>query len=158
LRSKAHILDGEGEKLLALADDLAQTPYQVFSMFNNADISFPKIKDEKNKSVELTKGNFSLYIRSDNRDVRKRAYQSMYGVYQKWKNTLAANLAGAVKSNIYFARARKYSTAMEAALDTDNIPLSVYENVVRTLRKNVAPMHQYIKLRKKILKLDKIRP
>lgn len=158
LRSKVHILDGEGEKLLALAGDLAQTPYQVFSMFNNADITFPQIKDEKNKSVELTKGNFSLYIRSENRTVRKKAYQSMYGTYQKWTNTLAANLAGSIKSDIYFARARKYNNTMEAALDTDNIPLSVYKNVVSTLQKNVAPMHQYIKLRKKILKLDKVKP
>jgi oligoendopeptidase F len=128
---------------------MAHTPYQVFSMFNNADITFPKIKDKRNKSIELTKGNFSIYIRSQNWNVRKHAYKAMYGSYQNWLNTLAANLAGAIKSNIYFARARNYKNAMEASLNADNIPISVYENVLNTSNTNVNPMHKYIRLRKK---------
>ena len=158
LRSRDHILNREGENLLALAGDMAHTPYQVFSMFNNADITFPKIKDERNKSIELTKGNFSIYIRSNKRTVRKRAYKAMYGSYQNWLNTLAANLAGAIKSNIYFARARNYNSAMDASLDVDNISISVYENVLNTLHNNVNPMHKYIRLRKNILKLDRVYP
>jgi oligoendopeptidase F len=158
LRTKPHILSQEGEQILAMAGDLARTPYTVFSMFNNADIKFPTVTDEEGKSVELTKGNFSVFMRSANRQVRQEAYQKFYQTYQQWTNTLSASLSGAIKRDIFYARARKYHSALEAALDSDNIPTQVYENVIQTMNHNLQPMHRYISLRKKVLGLDAVRP
>jgi oligoendopeptidase F len=82
----------------------------------------------------------------------------MYATYQSWLNTLSASLAGAVKKDVFYARARRYDTALQAALDQDNIPLAVYDNLLVTLNQNLSPMHQYIRLRKEILGLDKVHP
>jgi oligoendopeptidase F len=157
-RTKIHVLTPEGEELLALSGDIGQVPYQIFSMFNNADIKFPKITNEEGKRVELTKGNFSVFLQSWNRKVRQNAYLAMYRTYQNWLNTLASSLSGAIKRDIYYASARKYHTSLEAALDADNIPLSVYQNVIDTVNKNLDPMHKYIGLRKNALGLKKVKP
>lgn len=158
LRSKRHVLSEEGEQLLALSGDLSRTPYQVFSMFNNADITFPSIKDENGKNIELTKGRFFALMRSPHRRVREDAFTAFYSTYNHWRNTLSATLSGAVKRDMFYARARKYSSSLEAALDSDNIPTAVYDNVINTLNDNLTPMHKYISLRKRILGLDKVRP
>ncbi len=158
LRSKRHVLSEEGEQLLALSGDLSRTPYQVFSMFNNADITFPSIKDENGKNIELTKGRFFALMRSPHRRVREDAFTAFYSTYNHWRNTLSATLSGAVKRDMFYARARKYSSSLEAALDSDNIPIAVYDNVINTLNDNLTPMHKYISLRKRILGLDKVRP
>ncbi len=158
LRSREHVLDQAGEQLLALAGDLSRSPYQIFSMFNNADIRFPSVTDETGQEVEITKANIFLLLKSPNREVRREAYTRMYQTYRQWTNTLSASLAAAVKRDVFYARARKYPGALEASLDTDNIPPTVYLNVIETLNKNLAPMHQYISLRKEILGLDKVYP
>ncbi len=158
LRTKGHILKPAEERILALAGELAQTPYQVFTMFNEADVKFPFIKDETGQEVEVTKGRFSMFMRSADRRVRKDAYRAMYQTYQQWINTLAASLSGAVKRDIFFARARHYRNALEAALDADNIPVKVYRNVIEAVHENLRPLHRYFALRKERLNLDAVRP
>lgn len=157
-RTKSHVLSHAEEELLALAGDLSHSPYQIFSMFNNADIKFPKISDEKGQEIELTKGNYMLFSKSPHREVRKEAFTAMYKTYQDWTNTLSASLAGAVKRNVFYARARKYHTALQAALDQDNIPLSVYDNLLETVNDNLSPLHTYLQLRKEILGVEKVHP
>ncbi len=158
LRSKDHVLSEEGEELLALAGDMSQSSYRIFSLFNNADINFPEIEDEKGNKVELTKANFFVFQDSPDRRVREDAFRVMYSTYQSWINTLAAALSGAVKKDIFYAKARKYNSALEAALHSDNIPISVYQNVISTLNKNLTPMHRYISIRKRVLGLEKVYP
>ena len=158
LRSKAHVLTSEGEQLLALSGDMSRSPYQIFSMFNNADIKFPVVKDASGDELELTKGNFMVLMKSPAREIRKEAFRALYQTYQQWLNTLSASLSGAVKRDIFYARARNYNSAREAALDADNIPLKAYDNVIQTVNENLAPLHQYVQLRKNILKLDKVNP
>jgi oligoendopeptidase F len=158
IRSKAHVLTSEGEQLLALSGDMSRSPYQIFSMFNNADIKFPVVKDASGDELELTKGNFMVLMKSPAREIRKEAFRALYQTYQQWLNTLSASLSGAVKRDIFYARARNYNSAREAALDADNIPLKVYDNVIQTVNENLAALHQYVQLRKKILKLDKVNP
>lgn len=158
LRIKGHILSEEGERVLALSGDVTRTPYQVFSMFNNADIKFPAIKDEEGREIELTKGNFSVFMRSKNREVRRNAFEKFYTTYHHWTNTLSASLTGAVKRDIFYARARHYPTALQAALDADNIPTAVYDNVINTMNQNLDPMHRYMTLRKNLLNLDNVHP
>ncbi|RMF57082.1 MAG: oligoendopeptidase F [Calditrichaeota bacterium] len=158
LRSKAHVLPPEQEQLLALGGELAQAPYTIFSMFNNADLKFPAIKDEQGREVEVTKGRFHRFMESRDRRVRKDAFFAMYGTYANWTNSLAAMLTSALKRNIFYARARKYDSALHAALDPDNIPITLYENVVQSINENLAPLQQYSVLRKKILALDELHP
>lgn len=157
-RSKAHVLSPAEEELLALAGDLSRSPYQIFSMFNNADIKFPTISDEKGQPVELTKGNYMIFSKSPNRQVREEAFTAMYKTYRDWTNTLSASLAGAVKRNVFYARARKYPTALQAALDQDNIPLTVYDNLLNTVNNNLIPLHNYIQFRKEMLGVQKVQP
>ncbi len=157
LRSKAHVLPPEQEELLAMAGEISQGPYTIFSMFNNADIKFPNIKDENGNEIEVTKGRYHRLMESPDRRVRKDAFDAMYHTYGNWTNTLAAMLSTTVKRDIFNARARKYTSALEAALDPDNIPVTVYNNVVNTINENLAPLHRYMALRKKMLKLDNLR-
>jgi oligoendopeptidase F len=141
-----------------MAGEVTRAPYQIFSMFNNADIKFPEVIDEQGKRVEVTKGNISVFLRSADRDVRENAYSAMYKTYNSWENTLSASLSGAIKRNIFYANARKYDSSLKAALDSDNIPEKVYENVIDTLNIHLEPLHRYITLRKNVLKLDAVRP
>ena len=123
-------------------------------MLNNADIKFPYIKDEKNNEIELTKGRYIQLMESDDRRVRKDAFEALYSTYSKQKNTLAALLNANVKANIFSARARKYGSAREESLFADNVPVEVYDNLINAIHENLDIMHRYVKLRKKIMKLD----
>jgi oligoendopeptidase F len=156
LRSKAHVLSEKEERILALAGEVTGGPSNVFRMFNEADVKFPNITDENGETIELTKGRYSALMKSSNREVRKAAWQANYETYENWKNTLAANLAAEVKTDIFYARSRNYNSALEAALDQDNLPVEVYTNLVDAVNDNLEPLHRYITFRKNVLKLDKV--
>jgi len=154
LRRKPHVRSAEVEALLAEASDPLEAPSQVFNMLNNADLKLPTIKDPNGQDVELTKGNYILFLEDRNRNVRREAFEAMHGTFFKQRNTLAATLNGQVKGQIFGARARRYGSALEAALDANNIPVSVYDNLVDTVRDNLGALHRYLRLRKKLLGLD----
>jgi len=156
LRKKEHILSSVEEKLLAEAGELAEAPGAIFSMANNADLKFPSIDDESGQSVELTKGNFIQFMESHEQGVRKAAFETLYHAYDKQKNTWAATLNSSVKSDIFFAKARKYPSAIEASLDDDRVPLKVYDSLIDTVHEFLPQMHRYVQLRKKALKLDEL--
>ncbi len=156
LRQKEHILSSAEEKILAMSADLSIAPKNIFSMFNNADIKFPIITDEKGDEVELTKGRYGRLMESSDRRVRKEAFEGLYGSYTKMRNTLASTLSSSVKTDIFYARARKYGSALQASLDQDNISQQVYDNLIQSVHKNMDNMYQYMKLRKKMLELDEL--
>ncbi len=158
IRTRDHVLPPEQERLLAMAGEVAQGPYTIFSMFNNADIKFPTIRDEQGNRVELTKGRYSKFMESPDRRVRQTAYHAFYGTYKHWLNTLSATLSTGIKRDVFYARARKYNSALEAALDSDNIPVQVYDNVVTTINANLTPLHRYIDYRRRRLRLKKVQP
>ncbi|RMI14639.1 MAG: oligoendopeptidase F, partial [Calditrichaeota bacterium] len=158
LRRKPHILPPEQERLLAMAGEMAQAPYTIFSMFNNADITFPTIRDEQGNEVEVTKGRYARFMESRDRRVRREAFFALYRTYGRWVNTLSASLSAAVKRNIFYARARGYPSALAAALDEDNIPPAVYENVVHTVNSRREVLHRYLALRKRMLALEELHP
>ncbi|MCM1566274.1 MAG: oligoendopeptidase F [Dehalobacter sp.] len=155
-RMKPHVLNASEEQLLAMTGEMAQAPETIFSMLNNADIKFPYIKDEKGNEVELTKGRYSQFMESDDRKVRKAAFDGMYSTYSKQKNTLAALLNANVKANIFSTRVRKYGSAREESLFADNVPIEVYDNLIKAMDDNMKLMHRYVKLRKKIMGLDEL--
>lgn len=157
-RLKPHVLPKEQERLLALSGEIGEGPHHIFSMFNNADLTFPTITDENNQKIEVTKGRFNRLMQSADRKARKDAYNALYGTYRKWTNTLAATLSTNVKRNIFYARSRNYKTALEAALHHDNIPVDVYDNVIDTINNNLSPLHRYMQLRRKMLGLKELNP
>jgi len=156
IRQKPHTLSKAEEALLAQAGNLAQAPGNIFSMINNADMKFPKIRGEQGEDIELTHGNYILLLESRNRDVRRSAFEAMYATYRKQKNTLAATLAANVNKNIFFTRARKYPSVLERALFGDNIPVHVYTNLIDTIHEHLPLMHRYLALRKKLLGVDEL--
>ena len=153
---KEHILSKEEEALLAQMGEVANSPENVFSMLNDADIKFPIIKDENNNDVEITHGNFIPLMESKDRRVRRDAFEGVYHTYKELENTFAATLNGCVKKNIFYAKARKYSSSIEASLDQNNIPVSVYDNLVESVNNNLDAMHKYMEIRKKALGLDEL--
>ena len=156
IRQKAHVLPGEMEKLLASAGEMAESPKDIFSMFNNADIRFPKITGEDDTDVEVTHGRFISLLQSKDQRVRKDAFEALYGVYEKFRNTLAATYRANVKQEVFFARARRYGSDLEAALDGSHIPVSVYDNLIHVVHEHLPLMHRYVKIRKKLLGLDEL--
>jgi len=156
IRQKSHVLPGEMEKLLASAGELAESPKDIFSMFNNADIRFPKITGEDGKEVEVTHGRFISLLQSKDQRVRKEAFEALYSTYERFRNTLAATYRANVKQEVFFARARKYGSDLEAALDGSHIPVSVYDNLIDVVHEHLPLMHRYVKIRKKLLGLDEL--
>lgn len=155
-RQKKHTLSPTEEALLAQASELTNAPQTIFTMLNDADIKFPMIKNEQGEEMELTKGRYTTFLESKDRTVRKNAFQALYATYAKQKNTLASIYNASVKADVFTAKARHYDSSIAAALGDDNIPLSVYDNLIETVHKHLPLLHKYIALRKKILKLDEL--
>jgi len=155
-RKAEHILDEDTEKLLAGVKEVSDGPGDIFAMFNNADIRFPNIKDENGEEVPITHGKYSLYLRNQNRQVREDAFKGLYSVYLAHRNTLAATYRANVKQHAFFARTRKYKNGMEYSLADANIPVSVYDSLIKSVRDHLPLLHRYVSLRKKELDLDKI--
>lgn len=156
LRQKPHILSKEEEALLAQVGNIAQAPSNIFGMINNADLKFPKVKNDKGEEVELTHGRYIQFLESRNREVRENAFKAVYSTYAKQKNTLAATLNANVTKNIFYAKARKYPSALEGSLFGDNIPKEVYTNLIDTIHEHLPLLHRYMALRKKLLNVDEL--
>jgi oligoendopeptidase F len=125
-------------------------------MFNNADLAFAPIENEHGKKVPLTHGAYVSWMHSHNRRVRKDAFSSLYREYAGFRNTMAAIFEANAKQSAFFARVRHYNSSLEAALDENNIPVSVYENLITSVRENMEPIYRYMNIRKKIMGLDEL--
>ena len=158
LRTKAHSLSKPEEQLLALAGEIAQNSYNTFSMFTNADINFGKIRDDTGNETEITHARFYAAMYSKDRAFREKAFKTYLSPYKEFVNTFTTLFNGGLKTNIFYAKARKYNSAREAALDKNNIPLSVYDNLVNGVNKNLLPLHRWAGLKKKLLGIDKLKP
>lgn len=156
LRMKEHILDADREKMLAEMGEIAQAPGDIFKMLDNADIRFPLIKDENGKEVELTKGRYIKFMESENREVRKSAFEAFHNTYKGMINTLSATTAANVKTNIFVKNQRKFGSSLEASLFSDNVSTEVYDNLINTVHQRLDLMHRYVRLRKKALGLDEM--
>jgi oligoendopeptidase F len=156
-RQRAHVLPAEMEELLAMSADATDAASRAYEMLNYADMKLPLVHDESGIEVALTQGNYvAKFLENRNQSVRREAFQAMLGTYQSYSNTLAATLSGQVKRDIFYARARHYPSAVTAALDPNNIPLSVYDSLVTTVAHNLPKLHHYLALRKRLLGLDQL--
>ena len=150
-RRKAHCLSAEMEKLLAMTAEMSQTPADAFSILSNADLVLPEIEDENGEKVRLTSGRYGQFIQSADRRVRKDAFKAMYSTYKQFLNTFASLYNGNVKQQIFQAKARKYASTLEAAVDANHVSPDVYQNLIETVSQNLDKMHRYVSLRKKCL-------
>lgn len=139
-----------------MAGDLARAPLNVWTMMNDADIKYPSIKDEEGNEVELTKQRYAKFLESTDRRLRKDASDAYSSAYLTYLNSLGAALSGSVAKDLFYAKARKYNSTLEAATDRDNIPVSVFENLIKAADENLQPLHKYVGLRKKFLGLDEL--
>ena len=155
-RRRAHIRSAEVEDVLAQAYEATSGSGNVYKMFGDADLKFPDVVDGEGKTVELTHGRYIKLLESDDRTLRENGFKTMHNEYAKWRNTLAANLASTVKSHVFSARVRHYDSALNSALDPDEIPTDVYTNLISTVRERLPVLHRYLRLRKKLLKLDEL--
>lgn len=155
-KQRPHVLSADKEAMLAQVGELTDNPGNTFSMLNNADLEFPTIQDEDGNQVDVTHGRYIRFLESNNRRVREDAFKAMYETYGHYKNTFASTLSGAVKGHNFFAKARHYDSARQAALSANHIPEEVHENLIRTVNKRLSLLHRYMRLRKKVLAVDEL--
>jgi len=154
-RERAHVLSAEMEELLAQSAEVGAAPERIYEMLYSADMKLPMVHDEHGEPVQLTQGTYlSRFLENQTREVRREAFQAMLGTFNAYRNTFGATLASQVKKDIFYARARHYDTALQAALDGHNIPVSVYSNLVATVNDNLGLLHRYLRIRKRAMGLD----
>jgi oligoendopeptidase F len=155
-RGRAHTLSADKEKMLAMLGEAADTPSSAYEMLTNVNMAFPKIHNEAGEEVQLTSGNFGVYRESRSRAVREEAFRAMFGTYRKYGDTFAALYGGQIKFDTFFANVRGYGSSIEAYLDGGNVPVSVYDSLIEAVHESLPAMKEYLALRKKALKLDKL--
>ena len=155
-RLKAHILGAAEERILALGSSAIRGHSETFSQLTNVDMKFGKLSDGDGRERELTQSSFSSFLQQRDPAVRKAAFHQFYAEFSDHKFTLAASLASAVRAGVFYARARNYPSAREAALFADDVPVSVYDGLISTVRANLAPLFEYFELRREVLGLEEI--
>jgi len=155
-RNRPHTLSEKEERILGMSSEVMGAASKTFSILNNADIKFPKVKDDSGNEVELTHGNYVKFLESGDREVRKNAFNTMYSTFDSYRNTFACTLGANVKKDVLKAELRNFPDALAASLHPDNVPETVYNNLISTVHSNLPALHRYYDLRRKVLKLNKL--
>jgi oligoendopeptidase F len=153
LRFKPHTRSETVEHILAMSREMANAPTQVFGQLDNVDLDFGSIEEESGKQIELSHGNFSTFLINPSRDIRRKSFFQYYQAYENHKHTLAATLLHAIKNDLFYSRVRHFDNCRASALFGDRIPESVYDNLIETVKGNLAPLFKYLNFRKKALGL-----
>ncbi len=156
LRYKPHTLSREIEEILAMSGELAAAPSQFFSQLDNADLKFGSVRDDSGNTVELSHGNFITFLMSADRDIRETAFMRYYEAYENHKHTISASLGYSIKKDYFYSRVRKFENCRRGSLFSDNVDESVYDNLIVTVKNNLAPLFTYLDFRKKALGLDEL--
>ena len=154
LRRAPHTLTDAEERLLASAGVIASAPSTTYGIFSDADFPYPSVTLSDGKTVRLDSSGYSLYRALPNRDDRKKVMSEFFGALGKYHGTFGSTLNGQVQSNIFYARSRKYGSALESALDGPNVPASVYMRLLDGVNRHLPTFHRYLKLRQRMMKLD----
>lgn len=152
-QKRPHTLPANEEKIIADAGDAMGTSANTFNVLTNSDMEYGYVQDEDGEMVQLSDGLYSLLIQSQDRNVRKNAFDVMYASYGQFKNSLASTLSGEVKAHNFNARVHKYNSAREAALSENSVPTAVYDTLIKEVNSHLDLLHRYVSLRKKILGL-----
>lgn len=155
LRMKPHILSKEMEEILAQTQEMGNAPQNIFSMFQNADLTFGRIVVD-GKKMELTQGNFVRILENKDRNVRKQAFTQVYAKYKEFQNTLAAAYSGNLAKDMFYVKVRKYPSCLDMELSQGNIPREVYTRLIEAVHRKLPAMYDYVEMRKKLLGVDQI--
>ena len=153
-RFKKHILSKEVEEVLSSLSNSLNNSSETYELLTDSDMKFGKILDENNEEVELTESNYSVFLHSKDRRVRKEAFNKILTTYGEYKNTISSTFAGNVDTLTTLAKLKKYDSSLEAALFSDNVDKEVYNNLIKTVKDNLNVLYKYFKLKKDFLKLD----
>ena len=156
LRERPHTLSEPEEKILGMFSDVLAAPGRTFEMMNDADMDFGKLTDGAGRRVPLTHGSYRRFMEDSDRDVRRRAFRRMFGAYRKQRNSFASTLDATVKRHVTSARVRHYSSALAAALFPDQVPETVYHQLIATVHEELGALHDYLELRREVLGLDRL--
>ena len=156
LRYKPHTRSETVEHVLAMSGEIANAATQVFGQLDNVDLNFGSIEDENGKNIELSHGNFSTFLINPNRDIRRKSFFQYYQAYENHKHTLAATLLHAIKKDLFYSRVRHFDNCRASALFADRIPERVYDNLIETVKSNLAPLFKYLNFRKQALALSNL--
>ncbi len=155
-RLKPHTLTAAEERLLALGSAATRGHRDTFSQLTNVDMKFGSLRDSRGQERELTQSSFSSFLQDRDPAVRKEAFHKFYAEFRDHQYTVASSLANSVRADVFYARARNYPSALESALFYDDVPVSVYDNLIGSVRNHLQPLYRYFALRKRVLGLDEI--
>lgn len=155
-RFQKHTLSEEAEKILSVLSDTFSNPENTYEALTDSDMKYGNIINEKGEEVELTDSNYSKYISSKDRSVRKQAFDMMYKTYESYKNTITSTYKGDIDANIKIAELRNYESAIKASLFSDNVSIDIYNNLIDTVNKNLNVLYKYYALKKEVLNLDEL--
>ena len=155
-RNRAHTLPAEEEKLLAMAGETLMTPSHAFRMLSDVELPFPSVKTEDGGETRLSHGKYQAFLRSENREVRRNAFLGMHNTYAAFGGTIAALYGGSVRRHVFEARARKFPSALVSALDPDEIPQAVYDNLLKEVEGALPALDSYLSVRRKLLGVDEL--
>lgn len=156
LRFRQHTLSAKEEALLAASSEMAQVAQKAFSMLDNADLKLGTIQDETGQDTEITHGNLQSLMQNYDRRIRRESFETFYSAYEDHRYTYSTLLAGNIKKDIFYARARQYPSVREQALFGENIPVDVYDNLLQAVHNRLPALYKYFDLRKRILELDEL--
>ncbi len=156
VRFKPHTLSEKEEQLIAMQGEMAGATSRIFRQLHDSDLQFGMVTNEKGQEVELAPGTFSQFLISPDRNVRKTAFHQYYEQFTAHENSLAAILNGSIQKDVYYARARGYDSALDQALFADNVPISVYDNLISSVRNNLPALYKFYDLRKRKMGLETI--
>ena len=155
-RARPHTLDAKTEQMLAMLGEAAQTPSNAFDMLEAVDMTFPETTGEDGKPAPLTHASYRVFLESKNRDVRREAYEKYFGTFKKYINTLNALYSGSVKQDTFFSRVKNFEGSVQSALFGTNVPVSVYDSLIKAVHDGLPTMKKYIDVRKKLLGIDDV--
>ncbi len=151
LRYKPHTRNESEEQILAMTHEVASAASQVFSQLDNVDLHFGTLEDESGKEIELSHGNFTTFLINPHREIRRKAFCKYYQAYENHKHTIAATLTHSIKKDLFYARVRHFENCRALSLFADDVSQAVYDNLIETVKKNLAPLFKYLDFRKQAL-------
>lgn len=157
-RYKPYTLSIQEEELIARVEQTFQSAYKTFSTLENADLTFENITDSNGKSLELTHGKYSSYMREPDRELRKNAFKTYHKKFLEFENTFCELLQGQIKNHDFIAKTRKFSSCLQAALYPNQVDVNVYHNLIKAVRDNIKTLHKFVSFKKRVLKLDTFSP
>ena len=156
LRQRPHTLGAKEERLLAMQTEMAESPSRFFRQLNDADLKFGAVRNEKGQSIELSHATFGMFLQSPDGSVRRTAFKKYYEQYAAHRHALAASLNGSIQRDVYYAKARNYPGALDAALFPDHVPVSVYDNLIGSVHRSLPSLHRYYEVRRRKMGLAEI--